>query len=156
MDPIANLDAQRASVAEINEIRARLPDSGAAPAADIARLQQLAEQLAEQVEALDTWRTQGGFDPYSPAGSAGGMQGDDGPPVTTGRESMSPHLMGQLLDAVMYRTPQEVRGRVMHEVPAAYNAWFGRQIVVTHVLPPPPPDGRSAGVGGAPAPEPRR
>jgi hypothetical protein len=144
MDPIANLETQRASVAEINEIKDRWPATGDPPAADVARLQELAEQLAEQVEALDAWRTQGGFDPYSPAGSMGGPRADDGPAATSGRENMSPHLMGQLLDSLMYRIPQDVRGKVMHEVPAAYNAWCGRQVVVTHVVPPPGPESTTA------------
>lgn len=64
MDPIANLQAQRARVAEINTIKDRWPATGDPPAADVGRLQDLAEQLAELVEALDVWRNSGGFDPY--------------------------------------------------------------------------------------------
>jgi hypothetical protein len=137
MDPIANLEAQRASVAEINAITDRQASRDPRDT-DLAQIQGLASQLAEQVEALDAWRTHGGFDPYAS-------------PVALGREQISWHLMGQLLDALMYRIPMEVRRQVMHEVPAAYNAWCGRRIVVTHVTP--PSDGDQSDSGGEAAPQ---
>jgi hypothetical protein len=143
MDPIANVKAQRASVAEINEIADRCLASGEPPAGEGARLQELAVQLAEQVEALDTWRTRGGFDPYLAPGADYAPVADAVAPGRFGRAQMCSHLMAQLLDAVMYRIPMEVRRAVMHEVPAAYNAWCGREIVTTSV-----PDGeRGDGVG---------
>jgi len=129
MDPVANLMAQRARVAEINAITDRQA-SGDLHDTDVARIQVLAAQLAEHVEALDIWRTRGGVDPYP-------HLANDSSPTTPPREDMSWHLMAQLLDALMYRVPMEERRQVMHEVPAAYNAWYGRTIVVTRVVPAP-------------------
>ncbi len=130
MDPIANLDSQRACVTEINAINARWQATGELSPADLARLAELAEQLAELVEALDTWRSNGGFDPYTSTCAAS--------LVRSCAEGMPAHLMGQLLDAVMHYIGQDVRVKVMHEVPAAYNAFNGREIVATHVASPPP------------------
>lgn len=39
------------------------------------------------------------------------------------------HAMKQLLDAFFYHCPQDLRGKVMTEVPAAYNHYHGRDIV---------------------------
>jgi hypothetical protein len=130
MDPIANLASQRACVAEINEINARWSAAGAPTAADLERLADLAEQLAELVEALDAWRVNGGFDPYITTCVAS--------LVRSCAEGMPAHLMRQLLDSVMHYIGQDVRVKVMHEVPAAYNAFHGREIVATHVASPPP------------------
>jgi hypothetical protein len=41
----------------------------------------------------------------------------------------SDHLKDQLLDAVMHYLPMNVRHKVSTEVPAAYNAYFAREIV---------------------------
>jgi hypothetical protein len=65
MDPVVNLEAQRALVAEANAIRDRWPHDGNPPAGDVARLQDVALELVELVQALDEWRVQGGFDPYT-------------------------------------------------------------------------------------------
>jgi hypothetical protein len=119
MDPIANLETQRASAAEINAIVDRRT-RGDQRDSDLTRIEELAGALAEHVEALDSWRIHGGFDPYAPAGAASG-------------ESMCSRLQAQLLAAVMHRIPMDVRLEVMHEVPAAYNAWCGRAIVTTQV-----------------------
>ena len=67
MDPITNLNAQRALVTETNAIEARWPEDGCPPAADVGRLQDIAFEFAELVETLDQWRQGGGFDPYAPA-----------------------------------------------------------------------------------------
>jgi hypothetical protein len=130
MDPIANLASQRACVAEINAINARWRATSELSPADLARLAELAEQLAELVEALDTWRANGGFDPYTTTCVAS--------LVRSCTEGMPAHLMRQLLDSVMHYIGQDVRVKVMHEVPAAYNAFNGREIVSTHVAAPPP------------------
>jgi hypothetical protein len=45
------------------------------------------------------------------------------------------HYTEQLLDCVMHYLPQDVRAKVMHEVPQAYNAYCEREIVVTIVEP---------------------
>jgi hypothetical protein len=66
MDPIANLRAQRALVTEANAIQDRW-SNGSPPASVARRLQEIAIELAQLVEALDGWRTAGGFDPYAPA-----------------------------------------------------------------------------------------
>ncbi len=130
MDPIANLASQRACVAEISEINARWSAAGAPTAADLERLADLAAELAAFVEALDTWRANGGFDPYTSTCAAS--------LVRSCAEGMPAHLMRQLLDSVMHYIGQDVRVKVMHEVPAAYNAFNGREIVSTHIAAPPP------------------
>lgn len=43
--------------------------------------------------------------------------------------NMGRHHMVQLLDALMYRCPLELRGIVMREVPEAYNAYLGSEVV---------------------------
>lgn len=65
MDPVANLEAQRALVSEANAIRDRWPEDGDPPASDVGRLQDIAEALVELVQALDEWRLRGGYDPYA-------------------------------------------------------------------------------------------
>ena len=42
---------------------------------------------------------------------------------------MTEHEARQLLDAVMYYLPMDVRHKIMREVPLAYNAYCGREIV---------------------------
>lgn len=121
MDPTANLEAHRVSAAEIIAILNRRT-RGDRRDSDASRIEELAGQLAEQVEALDSWRIAGGFDPYTAPGAPE-------------REQMCSRLQAQLLEAVMYRVPMDVRREVMHEVPAAYNAWCGREIVTTEVTP---------------------
>ena len=39
------------------------------------------------------------------------------------------HYSKQLLEACFYRMSQEARADVMRQVPEAYNAYFGREIV---------------------------
>jgi hypothetical protein len=46
---------------------------------------------------------------------------------------MTQHQKDQLLDAVMYHLPIDVREKVMREVPEAYNAYCGRDILQTRV-----------------------
>jgi hypothetical protein len=41
---------------------------------------------------------------------------------------MTDHEKNQLLDALMYHLDPDTRGKVMAEVPVAYNAYHGRQI----------------------------
>ena len=48
-------------------------------------------------------------------------------------DSMSTHEKDLLLMALMYRVTPDIRRKVMQEVPGAYNAYFGREIV--QVLP---------------------
>lgn len=50
-------------------------------------------------------------------------------------ERMTDHQKNQLLDALMHYLPMDVRRKVMHEVPQAYNAWCGREVVSTTVNP---------------------
>jgi hypothetical protein len=45
------------------------------------------------------------------------------------RNNMTDHHKDQLLDALMYRVGPDIRGAVMREVPAAYNAYVGREVV---------------------------
>lgn len=63
MDPTANLAMQRALAAEANKIRDRCNDDGTFEAADADRLRDIAMELAELVEALDNWISNGGFMP---------------------------------------------------------------------------------------------
>jgi len=56
MDPIANIKRQRELVREIRE---QIAIGGV--------FEEAAGELADLVEALDEWRTSGGFDPYAPA-----------------------------------------------------------------------------------------
>lgn len=60
MDPVANLQEQRELAASILDDVDRLErlDIGHLDTGDVAR-------LAELVQALDEWRTTGGFDPYA-------------------------------------------------------------------------------------------
>lgn len=44
-------------------------------------------------------------------------------------KQMSDHQKNQLIDALMHYLPMDVRGKVMREVPAAYNAYCGREVV---------------------------
>lgn len=46
--------------------------------------------------------------------------------------AMTDHHKNQLLDALMHYLPMDVRGKVMREVPAAYNAYCGSGVV--HVV----------------------
>ena len=39
------------------------------------------------------------------------------------------HQKDQLLDALMYYLPMDIRQKLMRELPQAYNAWCGREIV---------------------------
>lgn len=49
-------------------------------------------------------------------------------------KAMSDHHKTQLIDAFMYYCPMDVRGKLMREVPEAYNAYCGRDVVrVTRV-----------------------
>lgn len=45
------------------------------------------------------------------------------------RLDMSDQHKDQLLRALMYYLPMDVRGKVIRDVPAAYNAFHGREIV---------------------------
>lgn len=68
MDPNANLNKQRALSAEILRLVDKLhceatPIGMASDAATYERIGGLASQLAEHVEALDTWVKGGGFLP---------------------------------------------------------------------------------------------
>lgn len=60
MDPIANIKEQRDLAAAIIE-RTDAADRGE----DATWLIDYAQRLAELVIALDEWRTNGGFDPYT-------------------------------------------------------------------------------------------
>lgn len=60
-----------------------------------------------------------------PGGSAALIRGD--------------HLKNQLLDALMYYASPEVRAHLVREVPAAYNAYFAKSIVLTASLGDPQP-----------------
>jgi hypothetical protein len=42
---------------------------------------------------------------------------------------MTDHERRQLLDALMYYCPMDLRAKVMREVPQAYNAYCGKTIV---------------------------
>lgn len=75
MDPVASLSAQRAAAAQIEVIRDRCSDDGTFQPADVEKLQDLALELSELVEALDEWRTKGGFDPYLPFVPADSIDG---------------------------------------------------------------------------------
>lgn len=72
MDPIANLRALRALVAEANAIQDRW-SNGSPPPSVPRRLQEIAIELAQLVEALDDWRAAGGFDPYATAPDASAL-----------------------------------------------------------------------------------
>jgi hypothetical protein len=56
-----------------------------------------------------------------------------------GVENMTDHQKDQLIVSLMHYLPLDVRGKVMHEVPQAYNAFCGREVVVTAVNPVPQP-----------------
>lgn len=45
-------------------------------------------------------------------------------------EELSQHHMRQLLDALFYRLSPESRREVAREVPAAYNAYVGREAAI--------------------------
>ena len=45
------------------------------------------------------------------------------------RNTMSDHHKDQLLDALMYRLGMDARVVLMAEVPAAYNAYVGRDVM---------------------------
>lgn len=45
---------------------------------------------------------------------------------------MTRHHMTQLLSALMHYMDLDLRHKVMAEVPAAYNDYYGREIVATH------------------------
>lgn len=65
MDPIANLQEQRELSAEINAIFDDAdPIDGSFTLSQMVDLSDKAVRLAELVQALDEWRTKGGFDPY--------------------------------------------------------------------------------------------
>lgn len=49
-------------------------------------------------------------------------------------DNMTDHQRRQLLDALMHHLTPETRRKVMREVPQAYNAYCGREIV--HVTTP--------------------
>jgi hypothetical protein len=59
MDPVANLKEQRALAAHIIVLADREDGD---PNGELA---ECASRLAELVQALDEWRTRGGFDPYT-------------------------------------------------------------------------------------------
>lgn len=46
---------------------------------------------------------------------------------------MSNHHKDQLIGALMYYLPMEVRAKIMRDVPAAYNAYCGSEVVVVTV-----------------------
>lgn len=46
---------------------------------------------------------------------------------------MTDHQRQQLLDALMHYLPMDVRRKIMLEVPQAYNAYCGREIVRVEV-----------------------
>ncbi len=48
-------------------------------------------------------------------------------------QEMPTHHRDQLLDALMHYLPMDVRGKIMREVPAAYNAWVGRDVLTVTV-----------------------
>lgn len=68
MDPNANLTAQRATARNIIELRDDLDRNPDEVADRQESLQDFAVELAELVQALDEWRTKGGYDPYSHRG----------------------------------------------------------------------------------------
>jgi hypothetical protein len=49
--------------------------------------------------------------------------------------TMTNHEKDLLLDSLMHYLTPDIRRKVMHEVPSAYNAYCGREIVVTIVEP---------------------
>ncbi len=46
-----------------------------------------------------------------------------------GAEGMSNHHKDQLIEALMYYLPMDVRGKIMRDVPAAYNSYCGAEVV---------------------------
>lgn len=49
------------------------------------------------------------------------------------RTDISDHYKNQLLDVLFYTLMPDARARLAREVPAAYNAWCGREVaIVTH------------------------
>lgn len=50
-----------------------------------------------------------------------------------GSVQMSDHEKSQLIDAVMHYITPEIRGKVMREVPKAYNSFCGREVVKVEV-----------------------
>jgi hypothetical protein len=59
MDPIANINQQRAIASEIINSIDGMPDSW-----EMDRITEMAQELAGLVQDLDAWRKRGGFDPY--------------------------------------------------------------------------------------------
>lgn len=62
MDPLANIREQRALVANIRYLWKRYDETRSPVDREAAITASL--ELVELVEALDTWRRNGGFDPY--------------------------------------------------------------------------------------------
>lgn len=63
MDPNANIKEQRETAAAMIALADKEEFGGEDGMTEFTRL---AERLAELVQALDEWRTNGGFDPYAP------------------------------------------------------------------------------------------
>lgn len=55
--------------------------------------------------------------------------------MRNGRLDMTDRQKDLLLTALMYRATPDVRGAVMREVPDAYNAYCGREVVSVTVNP---------------------
>lgn len=45
---------------------------------------------------------------------------------------MTHYQMEQLLHALKYHLPMDVRHKIMRELPQAYNAWVGHEVVVVN------------------------
>ena len=66
MDPIANINRQRELAPEIiDALDANIDREGNLPDDVAQHVAELANELAELVQALDEWRRKGGFDPYA-------------------------------------------------------------------------------------------
>ncbi len=57
------------------------------------------------------------------------------PPKThRGAEGMSNHHKDQLIDALMYYLPMDVRAKIVRDVPAAYNAYCGSPVAQVSIV----------------------
>lgn len=71
MDPIANINQQRAIASEILNSIDGMPDSW-----EIDRIAEMAQELAGLVQDLDKWQSAGGFSPYRPVPKYPNMAGE--------------------------------------------------------------------------------
>lgn len=65
MDPVANIKEQREIAKQILKIWDDCNGDGTLTTEQLEAVADHANRLAELVEALDEWRTKGGFDPYA-------------------------------------------------------------------------------------------